>query len=39
MTKVSLHRFAKLPQRFLLAFGLGLGILTVGGDRASPFLN
>jgi len=38
MTKVSLHRFAKLPQRFLLAFGLGLNF-DRRGDRASPFLN
>jgi len=38
MTKVSLHRFAKLPQRFLLAFGLGLGILTVGAIAPPPSL-
>jgi len=36
MTKVSLHRFAKLPQRFLLAFGLGLGILTIGAIAPPP---
>lgn len=36
MTKVSLHRFAKLPQRFLLALGLGLGILTVGAIAPPP---
>ncbi|RZM76522.1 hypothetical protein [Leptolyngbya iicbica] len=38
MTKVSLHRFAKLPQRFLLALGLGLGILTVGAIAPPPSL-
>ena len=36
MTKVSLHRFAKLPQRFSLALGLGLGILTVGAIAPPP---
>jgi len=38
MTKVSLHRFARLPQRFLLALGLGLGILTVGAIAPPPSL-
>jgi hypothetical protein len=38
MTKVSLHRFAKLPQRFLLALGLGVGILTVGAIAPPPSL-
>lgn len=38
MTKVSLHRFAKLPQRFLLALGLGMGILTVGAIAPPPSL-
>ena len=38
MTKVSLHRFAKLPQRFSLALGLGLGILTVGAIAPPPSL-
>lgn len=36
MTKVSLHRFAQLPQRFLLALSLGLGILTVGAIAPIP---
>ncbi|WP_204141732.1 hypothetical protein [Halomicronema sp. CCY15110] len=38
MTKVSLHRFAKLPQRFLLALGLGVGILTAGAIAPPPSL-
>ena len=38
MTKVSLHRFAKLPQRCLLALGLGMGILTVGAIAPPPSL-
>ena len=38
MTKVSLHRFAKLPQRFLLALGLGVGILTIGAIAPPPSL-
>lgn len=36
MTKVSLHRFAQLPQRFLRALGLGLGILTIGAIAPPP---
>lgn len=36
MTKVSLHRFADLPRRFLWALGLGLGILTVGAIAPPP---
>lgn len=36
MTNVSLHRFAKLPQRFLLALGLGLGLLTIGAIAPPP---
>ncbi|MGF1458583.1 MAG: hypothetical protein ACFBSG_06100 [Leptolyngbyaceae cyanobacterium] len=36
MTKVSLHRFAKLPQRFLWALGLGVGILTAGAIAPPP---
>ena len=37
MIKVSLHRFfANLPRRFLLALGLGLGILTVGAIAPPP---
>lgn len=38
MTKVSLHRFARLPQRFLLALGLGIGILTAGAIAPPPSL-
>ncbi|MEM9766873.1 MAG: hypothetical protein AAF892_03190 [Cyanobacteria bacterium P01_D01_bin.71] len=36
MTKVSLHRFVKLPQRFLLSLGLGIGILTIGAIAPPP---
>ena len=36
MTKVSLHRFAGVPRRFLWALGLGLGILTVGAIAPPP---
>lgn len=38
MTKVSLHRFAKLSQRFLVSLGLGVGILTVGAIAPPPSL-
>ncbi|MEL7313508.1 MAG: hypothetical protein AAFN08_00985 [Cyanobacteria bacterium J06559_3] len=36
MTKVSLHRFARLPQRFLVSLGLGIGLLTVGAIAPPP---
>ncbi|MEM9004415.1 MAG: hypothetical protein AAGE59_12935 [Cyanobacteria bacterium P01_F01_bin.86] len=36
MTKASLHRFARLPQRFLVSLGLGLGLLTVGAIAPPP---
>jgi hypothetical protein len=36
MTKVSLHRFVELPRRFLVALGLGVGILTVGAIAPPP---
>lgn len=36
MTKVSLHRFVQLPQRFLVALGVGLGILTIGAIAPIP---
>ncbi len=36
MTKVSLHRLAGLPQRFLVALGLSLGLLTIGAIAPPP---
>lgn len=36
MAKVSLHRFANLPQRFLLALGLGIGVLVAGAIAPPP---
>lgn len=36
MTNVSLHRFSRLPRQFLVALGLGLGILTVGAIAPPP---
>lgn len=36
MTKVSLHRFVGLPQRFLVSLGLGLGLLTLGAIAPPP---
>lgn len=38
MTKVSLHRFANLPRRFLMGLGLGVGIWAVGAIAPSPDL-
>lgn len=36
MTKISLHRFAGLPQRFLVSLGLGMGLLTFGALAPLP---
>ncbi|NER78846.1 MAG: hypothetical protein F6K42_04560 [Leptolyngbya sp. SIO1D8] len=36
MTKVSLHRFAGFPRRFLVALGLGVGLLTIGAIAPLP---
>jgi len=36
MTNVSLHCFARFPQRFLVSLGLGIGLLTVGAIAPPP---
>lgn len=36
MTNVSLHWFARLPRRFFLSLGLGVGLLTLGAIAPPP---